>query len=345
MKNVLLAGAYGYNNFGDDLVRDMILKSLDSSGINIKWMSPGMKNPFGNEKIDFSILGGGGTLYDDPIENLNNYIELLNLGEKKIIFNIGIQGIITMKGFELFKKMLDSTCFISVRDTTSKNIVESSGKQCELGSDPGFIFEHFENKNTESIGKTVGLILHGYENSENDSMINRIKDSVKEKYINEMINCVKELQNIGYNITLFVMSNDDLKLEHYIQYKCNLSCKSIIYDGMNREEVSTELKKCEYIVTGRYHGAIMAMIYDIPFVMIGKYYCLNFITTKHQRLQSEIGVNSLLIDVSDVNINQIALRLKINSIDKVMNSIREYKDFQQKLYMDSYLKLKKIILE
>lgn len=345
MKNVLLIGAYGYGNCGDDALKNIILRNLDLPAVDIRCMSPGMENPFGNGRIDISILGGGGTIYDDPIENLYNYLELLELGKQKIVFNVGIQGMITNFGLSLLVKHFSNAIYVSVRDLVSRNILSELGINSVLGADPVFLQDEYTPFNISIIDDkrdNVGFILHGYEGSSNDALINRVNGITKSNYEDLITETIREFAKTN-NVILFVFSNDDRDLANkiYNEVKGVNVVPYSLADGklLHIEKIVFLISMCKYIVTGRFHGAIFSMLTNTPFLMIGRTNCIEMLSTKLQRLSIELDIPTTIMDINSINYSDMLYFLQFNSQnvylrDKLSHCLGKYKDRVNRTFDD-----------
>ena len=125
---LLIAGAFGYGNLGDNAVRDAELAFAASRGLTATWAAPA---DYPVDGYDAVAVGGGGILYDADYENIANYcryVEAAKLAGKKAAFvNVGTQGFRTPRGRARMASALKAVDAISVRDPEDAIVLKALG--------------------------------------------------------------------------------------------------------------------------------------------------------------------------------------------------------------------------
>ena len=176
MTKILIVGAFGYGNLGDEAIRDIELKIFSEFG-EVKWDSPDMDR----EKVDWAdviVIGGGGLLYDspphrpwtgpDPHPNVENYMryadEAIKHNKTLIFFCIGEQGIHHPYTVKRYREVLNQADHISVRDPEDAAILYSLGidRDVLVAGDPAFLYTPRVFHSPEKIGAvpTMNSPLH-----------------------------------------------------------------------------------------------------------------------------------------------------------------------------------------
>ncbi|HAN09982.1 MAG TPA: polysaccharide pyruvyl transferase CsaB [Clostridiales bacterium] len=152
MKNILVLGAYGYENCGDDAILISIKDVLENinKDINITVLSNGPKttrklygvnavyrfNPFGLlwRVIRCNLLlGGGGTLLQDGSSkrSIIYYLSVIFaaklLGKKVILYSNGVGPITGKFNLKLTSKIVNNVDVITFREESSREFLESIG--------------------------------------------------------------------------------------------------------------------------------------------------------------------------------------------------------------------------
>jgi len=150
---ILIVGAFGYGNLGDNAIRDIELELFSEFG-EVAWDSPPMDMKKVNSS-DVLILGGGGIIYDaNPhklpgeisLINVNNYCgyaeKFLEKDKPVIIFCVGEQGIQTYEAKKRYRDIMNRATIVSTRSIADTEILYSIGVQREIitAADPAIMF-------------------------------------------------------------------------------------------------------------------------------------------------------------------------------------------------------------
>ncbi len=170
MKKVLIHGFYGYGNLGDEIILASLLKGFRrNKAIKPVVFSSRHKNVKKQHRVksvsscggifkrlnqiyhlktsDLFILGGGGLLkdYGNGSSSLKEWLKLLRLAQrfkvKSALCCIGVENIRFEESKRLLQLVLNKVDLISVRDNSSKHLLESIGikKEIEVVGDPGLL--------------------------------------------------------------------------------------------------------------------------------------------------------------------------------------------------------------
>lgn len=282
MKNILLAGYYGFGNLGDEAILEMVLKQLleITSRENITVLS-GNKDETSSKynistidrynalsiikrlKTSNALVFGGGSLLQDVTSKRSIYyylflIKLAKLmGNKVIMLSQGIGPILNEKSRKITSNTLNKVDYISVRDNQSKEFLENIGVEqniISLSADPVINFrseEKTENKNKGK--KKVCFSLRNW----------------KSANVSEKISCVAEKlakNNIECCFIPFFY-NEDLELINEIEK--NIGEAATYYkERLSTNEAYDIIKNMNLLVGVRLHSLIFAASADVPFVAV-----------------------------------------------------------------------------
>lgn len=282
MKNILLAGYYGFGNLGDEAILEMVLKQLlqitDRNNITVL---SGNKNETSEKykvnTIDrYNVLSiikkligsdalvfGGGSLLQDVTSKRSIYyylflIRLAHLmGNKVIMLSQGIGPILNERSKKITAKTLNKVDYITVRDRQSKEFLESIGvdeKKLYLSADPVINLRAEENvapRNNEK--KKVCFSLRNWKKSSISGKIS----NVAKKLADNNIEC--------YFIPFYY--NEDLEL--ITEVEKNIGDNAVFYkERLSTNEAYDIIKNMNLLVGVRLHSLIFAAAADVPFVAI-----------------------------------------------------------------------------
>lgn len=282
MKNILLAGYYGFGNLGDEAILEMVLKQLMqiTDRKNITVLSGNKKETsekYNVNTIDrYNILSvlkrltgsdalvfGGGSLLQDVTSKRSIYyylflIRLAHLmGNKVIMLSQGIGPLLNEKSRRATGKTLNLVDYITVRDKQSKDFLEQLGIQENkifLSADPVINFNSEEKTIEKSDNnKKVCFSIRNWKNA-----------NVSDKISN--IACKLIENNIECHFIPFYY-NEDLELVAQIEKK--VGDKAVFYKNrLSTNEAYDIIKDMNLLVGVRLHSLIFAAAADVPFVAI-----------------------------------------------------------------------------
>lgn len=268
----VLSGYYGFDNFGDEAILNVLVKELKSRGVEVTVLS---KNPpktssslevmsvntfsFKNvicaiRNADVLISGGGSLLQDaTSVKSLVYYLLIISaallFGKKVIIFAQGIGPIRNILGQFWTKTVLKKCTYITVRDEKSLFRVRGWGAKADLVNDPVW---NMELKPAVPMNR-VGVQLRSWRN-------------LSGKYLFSLA------RQVAINFPdkeIYIYSfQDALDLEICKKFENNLklanpSIKTKIISGASIDEVVQSFSNLEYLIGMRYHACLLALKYGV----------------------------------------------------------------------------------
>lgn len=265
---VLLSGYYGFDNFGDESILELLVQNLASIGCDINILSKNPKKTFllhaVNSSQSFSffnlikqlqwcdvLLSGGGSLLQDStsVKSLVYYLFVIFLaklfGKKVIIFAQGIGPIHNKLAFFLASLILKKCDYVSVRDEKSLFLLRGVGMMPDLVNDPVWSLK-IESQVHENI---VGIQLRGWK-------------YLTESYIAELARIVA-INFSDKNIKIFSLQDSiDLevcrKFENYLKLR-SPKIQSEIISNQTHDYLIKSFSKLEYLIAMRYHACLVGL--------------------------------------------------------------------------------------
>ena len=296
-KKVLISGYYGFNNFGDEAVLSVLIKSLKNCGFeNITVFS---KNPeftaknygvksvhsfnikdilTGILKTDFLISGGGSLLQDvTSAKSLIYYLGIIFLalffGKKIIVFAQGI-GPINNKFLEKLTAFLLKRCkYVTVRDEKSLFLLRSWGLSPDLVSDPVWDIE----LKTRYSHMGVGIQLREWK-ALTDKMFKDLAKYVAEVYRDKKI-FIYALQE---SLDLKICEQFEEEL-----WKINPDLHTHVITNRATFEIVESFAHLDEMIAMRYHACLIGLKYGIRVLPI-------IYDTKVEKLADEFELKSRL---------------------------------------------------
>ncbi|MBR5304743.1 MAG: polysaccharide pyruvyl transferase CsaB [Candidatus Gastranaerophilales bacterium] len=265
MKNVLVSGYIGFDNFGDEAIFYALSTHLKKMGYFVSVLCNKKQNvskKYGvvayNYKEPFEIfkaitscdilISGGGSLLQNKTSNFSLFYYLLVLlfakicFKKVIIFAQGVEPIIG-KIPELFTRtILKLVDFISVRDDKSKELLESWKIKSNLVSDPAYSLVQ-----DKEISKKEGLIvqLRSFKGMD-DKLLSNLCDSIVKNYKDE-VKVFSFQDEVDENICL--------KFVEMIKKK---SANAKYISAKSIDETINIINGSKYMISTRLHGLIIS---------------------------------------------------------------------------------------
>ncbi len=340
MKNILLAGYYGFGNLGDEAILEMTLKQVlkvtDRKNIVVlSGNKEATSKKYNINTIDrYNVLSiikklmnsdglvfGGGSLLQDITSKRSIYyylflIRLAKLMNNKIIMlSQGIGPIINKNSKSAVKNTLKLVDYITVRDKNSMELLEEMGMSKDkvfLSIDPVINLRAGENFINRASGKKkVCFSLRNWKNADVSSRIS----NVAKKLIESNIEC--------HFIPFYY--NEDLELIDQVEK--NLLDKAVYYkEKLTTNEAFDIIKSMDVMVGVRLHSLIFAAAANVPFVAVSYDHKVDHFA------------DSVDMKVS-CSIDNIDENLLFNEIlDKIENE-----DLEKKKLLDSVSKLRELI--
>ena len=308
-RRVLVVGASGMGNVGDDLLAQVVAEMLAETGANVVLSGPDI-DPLRVASYDAVVVGGGGLIYAsrdgaNEAQNLANYLKFgpicRHFRVPVALVGVGDQdhagGLARDELTATFaRNALSQFRYVTTRDADSSALLERLGaRNPRTGCDLLFAWAERARaavRPTAAQPRRIALAgeLYRYR-------------AVREGFgdgSGPLAACVKESE-----LDVLVMSNDDV--EHAGRMRDALrragAAASIVdLRGMDFDALVFLFASCRGLITTRFHGLVFAALADVPVL------ALDVAEGKKARLLRELGASgSLLLD--DEPVEQAVERL------------------------------------
>lgn len=287
---VLVVGATGMGNIGDDLI-------AMSLGGHIRSAIPGCSIYFSDfrisrsdlEDFDLIVVGGGGIVYvsqfgDNDSDNLANYFKIplwaRELSIPCLILGVGVQGRADQFSrnpiaSEFLGTSIEAATSIVVRDQLSRSILAPlTENQITVLPDPVFSYAdqlpHFQSAYDQGGLHSIAFIGEIF--AERLSFFNQ----PLRNYGDSIIRLLE-----GHDIRYFVMSNDDLShADRVLSFFASKNVECRVHDlrTSSPQDLLHLFHGMSGIVTTRFHGLVLSIIAGCPALSI------DLSSGKHSRL-------------------------------------------------------------
>jgi len=303
-KKVLVVGAGGYGNIGDDIYPLVIRQILgdkfklafapDTARLSKKGQLLEMNSQEGDFPFDALIIGGGGILKDfSPKGAIRYYIERAKDQEKPYFFvSTGIQTHLKDPSDEDVRgvlgesaSFLQSANLVFVRSNQDAQLLRSVlghdiAHKLKVSPDLGYSYPKLLNVTSSPHKKYVTLIQTGSASVRSEHVRKLIKSAMKKNPSLKLVvmnwggsedpRKPEDFQEFGlfarevsqyYPEAKVYMGNSispDLKAFRYSQFKTRES-------DLTPEKAVKIVSKSELVITGRYHGLVIARALGIPY--------------------------------------------------------------------------------
>ena len=330
VKNVVISGYYGFENFGDEAILKVLTSKLKDCGVNVTVFS---KNPeYTKEKLDVNavysfciksvftaikksdiLVSGGGSLLQDvtSVKSLFYYLFVIFLAvffkKDVIIFAQGIGPIRNKFGQFVTKKMLKHCKYISVRDEKSKQTLLNWGLCPELVSDPVWNL----NVGERVIGNKIGVQLRSWETL-SDKYLSNLANELVEKFSDKEI-CIYSFQDVlDYEICE--------KFEKMLRAK-NSNIQTRILNNLSIDETIQSFSTLDCLIAMRYHACLLALKYGVPTLALSY-------DEKVEKLAKRFELPYSLLDEKENFDSLINQMMNLSSIDLIAKTTECKFDFQ-----------------
>ena len=308
MSKVVLSGYYGFDNFGDEAILQVLVSNLKNMDADITVLShnPQKTSQIHDVKSVFMfnifkviksigqtdvLISGGGSLLQDvtSLRSLFYYLFIIFMSilfcKRVIIFAQGIGPINNKFARKFTINLLKKASLITVRDERSKNLLEQWGLEAQLVNDPVW---GINLKTLRPKGK-VGIQLREWKYMSDEFFLNLVKKVANEFEDNEI--CIYSLQDKQDKEIC-------LRFENYLHME-NPKVKTHVYCSMSVKELITNMRELEYLIAMRYHAIMigvkygiktLAINYDPKVETLSKYAqipCINF--EEYEKIEDYIG--------------------------------------------------------
>lgn len=264
-KKVLVFGWYGKGNIGDEAFKPAITMLWDQEFVFTDVMPP--VEELSQYK---SLILGGGSFTDQPIpcKGVYNYrkmpIPLAYIG-------VGIGDFIHPHHLEF----MDQAKIIVTRDSESYHLACDAGfSTINAGADLAVVLGHMSNWFPKAAAEKthIGVAL-------SDSMTPRQRSPIWQYDAHRwfMRECAKSLDDLARHCPLYFMNfcvNDretDERPTFELTGKMDRYNYKFSRMGADTKSVLKNISSSHFLITQRYHGAIFAMMLDVPCILISSH--------------------------------------------------------------------------
>lgn len=300
-KNILISGYYGFGNFGDEAILEILINKIKSLGANVHVLSG---NPLKTSKLydvnstysfnlsqailrilkcDVLISGGGSVLQDvTSLKSLFYYLFVINVAlffrKKVIIFAQGIGPINNKFGAFLTKKTLQRCTLVSVRDRKSKLILNKWNIEADLVCDPLFNF----NLPDAVPSNKVGIQLRGFKTLKENLLV-KLAQQINKEFPDKEI----EIYSFQDSLDLNVCRNFEKILK-----SINPQIQATLIFNQASQEILNKISKLDYMIAMRFHANLVALKYGVKTLAI----CYD---VKVEKLAEEAGIPYVTMNANE----------------------------------------------
>lgn len=271
-KKIAVSGYYGFENFGDEAILNVLTRELKDNKFKVTVFS---KNPevtsqkLGVESVytfdlkgvvntlkssDVLISGGGSLLQDvTSLKSLIYYLCVilcaLFLKKDVIIFAQGIGPINNLFARFMTRAVLKNCKYVSVRDIKSRQLLQNWGIEADLVSDPVWNLSLPKHMPRDK----VGVQLRSWKTLTDDYLKN-LANVINGKFADKEI-VIYSFQDV---LDLDVCN----RFESYLKM-INPDIKTNVLNAMSIEDTVVSFSELNYLIAMRYHACLLALKYGI----------------------------------------------------------------------------------
>lgn len=360
MKNIVIAGYYGYQNSGDDAILHSIcddIKSLSEEvSITVLSNQPDLTmreypvkavNRFGFSQVrgaikscDILLMGGGSLIQDvTSTRSLYYYLAILwmaKIYKKKIVlYGNGIGPVTKWFNKPSVRLTLNTVDIITLREHLSIDVLKKlkvDKPEIEVTADPVFNLKVHEDMELENMftmeriptdKKLVGVMFRSW--------------SHEESYTKKMAKiCDKIVEDYGYHIVFIPLKHPtDIIVSNEIAKKMHHKA-TIIEHRYHEEKLIMFISKLHMVLSMRLHGLIYSALHGVP--MIGfnydpkvAYYAneLNIPVVDDMR---HLHNDEIMGFIEDIEENYVSHQENINiQLSRLKNEAGKNREYLEKL--------------
>ena len=280
-KKVLLSGYYGFDNFGDDAILQVLVSHLRSGELQPE-ITAISKNPEKTKELynvnsiytfdlaslikniaacDVFVSGGGSLLQDKTsVKSLLYYLFLiftaLLFGKKVCIYAQGIGPINSFIGSFMTSNLLKKASMITVRDINSYNLLKSWNINPVLTSDPVWDIECDSSQNLQSTKRLVGIQLREWPSLTSEK-VEALAHSIAANFDDENTQLVVIPLQPAKDT---VISNE---ITEILKTKCTKAEVNFIQPESIQDSIKA-LNSLDLILAMRFHAELITIKFAVP---------------------------------------------------------------------------------
>ncbi|MHC2994766.1 MAG: polysaccharide pyruvyl transferase CsaB [Candidatus Atribacteria bacterium] len=367
---IMISGYYGFNNTGDEAILTSMVRAFKEKIPQIKIVVLS-QNPLQTSQAyqvkainrlhlisilnclrntNLFISGGGGLFQDSTGKgwSILYYLGLI-LGAKIVrvpvmIYAQGIGPVSKQINKKLMKWILNKVDLITVRDNSSKELLENLGvvkPSICVNSDPSFLLRRKDTKDTIDIidkythireliysnnRPVIGISVREYKDNRKDirRIFAKVADDLIENYKAKII-------------FLPFKFDDDVRIsEEILSLMKNKNQANVLTTRLEPEELLSLLYRLSLMVGIRLHSIIFSTMADIPFI------ALNY-DPKVKNFVESLGLSELLLELDDTSLKNFKEKVKYikendDKIKKILS--KKVKILEEKAFSNNDLVFK-----
>lgn len=285
---MLIAGAYGYGNIGDEAVLDGILLTFGKENVVVCSFSSKDTEKMHKVKAikqnQFStkyptLMLGGGTLASDIHENYFKWLlQYVKKGKRTIIYSIGCD---YYKSYviTIAIKLADN---VSVRAETDLEILKQKGitRHIEIVPDPSFVIPLEEIPNLTIKENTVGIGVTGITTQYPERLLTLIRELEKNYNIIPVVSCIHKNS---------FRERDDIMTKNLFE-TCGIKFESKYVKLWHPRQLKWIISQLTHLYTMRKHPMMMALSTNVPVTIMS---CNDSSTT---RTAKDYGIETIALN-------------------------------------------------
>ncbi|MCK4308382.1 MAG: polysaccharide pyruvyl transferase CsaB [Candidatus Atribacteria bacterium] len=331
---IMISGYYGFNNAGDEAILTSMVRAFKEKIPQIK-IAVLSQDPLQTSQAyqvkainrlhlisilnclrdtNLFISGGGGLLQDSTGKgwSILYYLGLILVAKilrvPVIVYAQGIGPINKQINKKLMKWILNKVDLITVRDNSSKELLENLGvvkPSIYVNSDPSFLLRrksnidildkhpHIEELIYSNSHSVVGISVREYKENREDlkEIFAKVADYLIENYKAKII------------FLPFKFDEDVCISEEILSLMKNKSQANVLKIRLEPEELLSLLSRLSLMVGVRLHSIIFSTMADIPFI------ALNY-DRKVKNFVESLGLSELLLELDDTSLKNFKEKVK-----------------------------------
>lgn len=286
-KKILISGYYGFDNFGDDAILQVLAESLKEIDENFEVTAISnnpekIKQNYGIDSVkrfDFKLIiskmlktdlfiSGGGSLLQDvtSFKSLLYYLFLIFIaiffGKKVYIYAQGIGPINNKWGRILTGFALKRVAVVTVRDKKSQDFLSDLGVNSVLTGDPvwGINIPEKDEPLLEKSRVNVGIQLRSWSTLSSDKIASIIK----------ALNTCFDVNNTNF---ILISLQDSLDLEttkelEFLMKTINPEMHTNLVSDLSVNNAINLISSLDYLVAMRFHAVMVSLKAKVPTMAI-----------------------------------------------------------------------------